>query len=272
MMHTNEACEKADADFLTDTNLRIHGSTACLALVSTLPDGGRKLTVANVGDSRCLVIGTDGAVKFTTVDHKPDTESEARRIRAAGGSVSFSRVDGDLAMSRAIGDHAYKNVPHLNPLEQKVVPTPDCTEIVLAATDIVLVCCDGLVEKLSNAQVASFIVDQLSSQRAAGGAVDPALIMAALLDFSLVKGSKDNMSAALLLPMDGSTYSQSDEYRVGPFSEWSSDRGFVDAFFNDANKHGYTNEQAMNMVQTQREQNSTLQKKRDEAILVGGST
>jgi protein phosphatase 2C family protein 2/3 len=229
--------EKADADFMADNSRRAHGCTACIALITQLPNGSRKLTVANCGDSRCLVIGSDGSVKFTTVDHKPDTEGESRRIHAAGGSVSCGRVDGDLGMSRSIGDHGYKNVPHLGPLEQKVVPTPDCSDIELDSDDIVLVCCDGLVEKLSNEQVAKHIHEQIAGQTSASE-LDPANIMASLLDFSLQRGSKDNMSAALILPVDGSSYARADEYRVGPFAEWSTDRGFVEAFMGDAKKHG----------------------------------
>ena len=198
------------------------------------------------------MIGADGRVKFTTVDHKPDTESEAARIRAAGGSVSMGRVDGDLAMSRAIGDASYKNVGHLGPLVQKVIPTPDMYDVELQPSDIVLVCCDGLVERLSNEQVAAHILEQLSAQRKEGKAesdVDPALVMQSLLDFSLRRGSKDNMSAALWLPIDGSTYGRADEYVVGPFSEWASDRAFADAFISDAKKHGISQDAVMQLVQ-----------------------
>lgn len=262
------AVEKADADFMSDAQLREHGSTACMVLISN-ENGKRKLTVANVGDSRCLVIGTDGSVKFTTVDHKPDTESEAARIRAAGGSVSMGRVNGDLAMSRSIGDSVYKNVDHLGPLVQKVIPTPDVSEVDLLPTDIVLVCCDGLVERLTNEQVATHIMEQLAAQRTSGKSdsdLDPAVVMQSLLEFSLRRGSKDNMSAALILPIDGSSYGRADEYCVGPFSEWADDRAFADAFIGDAKKHGYTRDALMQMVnqynaqKADKKENSTIDK------------
>lgn len=142
-----------------------------------------------------------------------------------------------------------QNVSHVGPLAQKVVPTPDVSDVELEPTDLVLVCCDGLVEKLSNQQVATFVVDQLAAQQKdAGAEVDPAAIMCALLDFSLQRGSKDNMSSALMVPVAGPNYSRPDEYAVGPFSEWASDRAFVDAFFADARKHGHSNEALMDMV------------------------
>lgn len=43
-------------------------------------------------------------------DHKPYLEGEKERIEKAGGHVKFNRVNGDLAVSRALGDFAYKQV------------------------------------------------------------------------------------------------------------------------------------------------------------------
>ncbi len=74
---------------------------------------------ANAGDSRC-VMGTNGVAKALSDDHKPYNEVERKRIEAAGGFVQWNRVDGDLAVSRALGDFSYKNRPDLPPKDQKV--------------------------------------------------------------------------------------------------------------------------------------------------------
>ena len=42
-------------------------------------------------------------------DHKPDNVAEEKRIRAAKHFVEDSRVDGNLALSRAFGDLQYKD-------------------------------------------------------------------------------------------------------------------------------------------------------------------
>ena len=60
------------------------------------------MTVANVGDSRALLVHADGGVKELSKDHKPSDDGESERVVAAGGCVFYNRVDGQLAVSRAI--------------------------------------------------------------------------------------------------------------------------------------------------------------------------
>lgn len=57
-------------------------------------------------DSRVHLSATE-----LTSDHHPDRKDEKARIKAAGGSVivwGVPRVNGQLAMSRSIGDVALK--------------------------------------------------------------------------------------------------------------------------------------------------------------------
>jgi len=41
-------------------------------------------------------------------DHKPTNEGERTRIVEAGGTVEAGRVNGNLALSRALGDFEFK--------------------------------------------------------------------------------------------------------------------------------------------------------------------
>jgi serine/threonine protein phosphatase PrpC len=70
--------------------------------------------VANAGDSRCI-IGVNGTSVAMSVDHKPDLPSERDRIYKAGKTVVNGRVDGNLSLSRAIGDLEYKMNSKLAP-------------------------------------------------------------------------------------------------------------------------------------------------------------
>lgn len=69
------------------------------------------LYVANAGDSRsCLGKKYEGLLQMS-FDHKPENEEEKQRVEKAGGFVTENRVNGNLNLSRAIGDLEYKNQP-----------------------------------------------------------------------------------------------------------------------------------------------------------------
>ncbi|XP_041007286.1 probable protein phosphatase 2C 75 isoform X2 [Juglans microcarpa x Juglans regia] len=80
------------------------GSTAVVALLSP-----ERIVVANCGDSRAVLCRAGTAIPLSQ-DHKPDRSDELARIEAAGGRVIFvngARVEGILAMSRAIDENKY---------------------------------------------------------------------------------------------------------------------------------------------------------------------
>jgi len=53
-------------------------------------------------------------------DHKPTLKDERKRIEAAGGFVEYKRVNGNLALSRALGDFIFKRNDRKPPQEQIV--------------------------------------------------------------------------------------------------------------------------------------------------------
>jgi serine/threonine protein phosphatase PrpC len=75
------------------------GATAVVALVTPTD-----ILVANAGDSRCVLGRASRAVEMSE-DHKPTNLAERKRIARAGGAVALGRVNGELAVSRAMGDY-----------------------------------------------------------------------------------------------------------------------------------------------------------------------
>ena len=79
------------------------GSTLCVLLIR-----GNLVYIANIGDSRCLLNNREYVL--STRDHKPDDPRELHRIYERGGFVNKeaedapARLNGHLAMSRAVGD------------------------------------------------------------------------------------------------------------------------------------------------------------------------
>lgn len=118
------------------------------------------LYVSNVGDSRAVLFGSNGAISLTN-DHKADRPDEMDRIRRAGGFVVHKRVMGELAISRAIGDLDFKETGFLF-----VLPDPELCTYHLSATDeFVLLACDGIYDVMSNEQACQFIKERLASGR-----------------------------------------------------------------------------------------------------------
>ena len=78
------------------------GATATTVLLTP-----SHIICANSGDSRS-VLCRGGKPYALSRDHKPDLDDERQRIVNAGGTVFMKRVNGNLAVSRALGDFPYK--------------------------------------------------------------------------------------------------------------------------------------------------------------------
>lgn len=69
---------------------------------------------------------------------------EKARICAAGGFVDFGRVNGNLALSRAIGDFEFKKSADLSPEQQIVTAFPDVVAHTISDDDeFLVIACDG---------------------------------------------------------------------------------------------------------------------------------
>ncbi|TFK27738.1 PP2C-domain-containing protein [Coprinopsis marcescibilis] len=134
------------------------GCTAVAALITA----DNKIYVANAGDSRS-VIGIKGEVKPLSFDHKPTSETERARISGAGGYIEYGRVNGNLALSRALGDFEFKKNYSLPPEKQIITADPDvtCHEIT-EEDEFLVVACDGIWDCLSSQQVVDFVRAQVA--------------------------------------------------------------------------------------------------------------
>ena len=147
-------------------NLKDHpihaGATAIVAVIH-----GTTLTVANAGDSRAVLCrggGTDATVPLST-DHKPMQATELFRIINAGGFVNtFGRVNGNLNLSRSLGDLKYKQVRHLDPAQQMITAEPDIVQLELNETtdEFIIVGCDGIWDCLSNEKAVEFVAARIN--------------------------------------------------------------------------------------------------------------
>lgn len=170
------------------------GSTAIVALIVN-----DNIFLINLGDSRGLIIKNKKIIK-NTIDHKPDDKNEKKRIEKANGFIEYTRgtwrVDGKLAVSRAIGDFSLKlknkkyddKTPHVSPIPKvykKVNMLNNKTDeyyMVLA--------CDGVWDELSNEQVLNIINKNKSKTEKQ--------LADKIVNTALQKGSSDNVTAMVI--------------------------------------------------------------------------
>lgn len=140
-----------------DAKLRetLNGSGCTAVVVHVTPS---TITCGSVGDSRA-VLCRDGVAFPLAYDHKPEQDAERKRIEAAGDFVQDNRVNGQLAMSRAMGDFMYKGKENLDRTQQPVIAVPDVIEVERTEKDtFVAVACDGIFDVLSNEELIAMIV------------------------------------------------------------------------------------------------------------------
>ena len=119
-----------------------------------------KIHVANCGDSRAVLCKRGVAVPLT-VDHKPGLPAEKSRILAAGGVVLHGRVNGNLNLSRAIGDFAFK-ASSLAPEAQMITAVPEISQHVITDDDeFLVIACDGVWELWDSQAVCDFVKQRL---------------------------------------------------------------------------------------------------------------
>eukprot|EP00826_Nyctotherus_ovalis_P048642 TRINITY_DN5752_c0_g2_i4.p1 TRINITY_DN5752_c0_g2~~TRINITY_DN5752_c0_g2_i4.p1 ORF type:complete len:267 (+),score=85.72 TRINITY_DN5752_c0_g2_i4:323-1123(+) len=133
----------------------------CTANVILIKNG--TLYVANAGDSRSVLSKGKLAVELST-DHKPDMESEKSRIIKAGGVVEDGRVDGNLNLSRALGDLHYKTNKVLRPEEQMISAEPEVKVLKIEKSfDFIVMGCDGIYESKTSQEMVTFFRKELES-------------------------------------------------------------------------------------------------------------
>lgn len=94
----------------------------------------RVLYTANVGDAR-IVLCRNGKALRLSYDHKGSDENEGKRIAGAGGLILNNRVNGVLAVTRALGDAYMKDLVTGHPYTTETVIQPDIDEFLILACD-----------------------------------------------------------------------------------------------------------------------------------------
>ncbi|KAL5571740.1 hypothetical protein UlMin_021337 [Ulmus minor] len=155
-------------------------SGACAASV-LLKDG--ELVVANVGDCR-VVMSRRGEAHALTNDHRLSRDDERLRIENSGGFVDCRngvwRVQGSLAVSRAIGDQHLKQWIISEPETKRLPLTSDCDFLIIAS--------DGLWDKVDDQEAVDVVVNESNSKKGCKK----------LVEMSSSRGNMDDISVMVV--------------------------------------------------------------------------
>lgn len=140
------------------THKHMYGGTTVVSVVIKYIDGQRCISCANAGDARAIAIKNGLPVRLSH-DHKPYNEDELKRIATRGGFVMAGRLNGVLAVSRAIGDAELSPGISCDPYVSVTPIGSELSHIVLA--------CDGVWDVLSDADVSKIVLDNVNDLDAA---------------------------------------------------------------------------------------------------------
>merc|ERR1712098_135313 len=169
---------------------------------------GKELWCANAGDSRC-VAGIGGVARPLSTDHKPMDVKERERIEAAGGWVEFNRVNGNLALSRALGDFVFKKNEKKSAEEQIVTAMPDVTEERITPDhEFLILACDGIWDVLSNQEVVDFVRGRLAQKMEPHTICEDLMMRCLAPDCQMGGLGCDNMTVVLVCFLQGSSWDE----------------------------------------------------------------
>ncbi|KAH6849913.1 phosphatase 2C-like domain-containing protein [Chaetomium sp. MPI-CAGE-AT-0009] len=140
----------------------------------------RVLYTANVGDARIILCRQGKALRLS-YDHKGSDENEGKRITNAGGLILNNRVNGVLAVTRALGDTYMKDLVTGHPYTTETVIQPDLDEFIIIA-------CDGLWDVCSDQDAVDLVRN----------VQDPSAAAKLLVDHALSRFSTDNLSCMIV--------------------------------------------------------------------------
>ena len=98
-------------------------------------------------------------------DHRPKNEKEINRILKAGGTITEGRIEGNLTVSRALGDLKYKHNLMLKPEEQMITAYPDVYKHPLSKYfEFMVMGCAGIFDCKKTQEVVDYFTEKLKDE------------------------------------------------------------------------------------------------------------
>ena len=169
--------------YLSTADKEDAGSTATIFLYDIKT---KQYWLAWIGDTKAMIFNNKKVIN-RTIDHQPHLEKEEARIKKFGHVVNMekyddekiiSRIDNDLAVSRAFGNQEFK--------PGAVIVEPDVLHGKLTDKATIIIATDGLWDVIHNDDeiIQHVVIDREDADT--------------LVSFALEQGSTDNVTAMII--------------------------------------------------------------------------
>ena len=178
---------QADQALLDECSISDYCGTTALTVFIL----GKHVLIANAGDCRA-VISRKGVAKQMTQDHRPSYLQEKKRVEELGGYFEDGYLNGELAVTRALGDRHMKS-PSGSNSKSPLIAEPEMTQWVLSDDDeFMIIGCDGIWDVMSNEEAVDLVRRQLMNHN------NPERCARELIDQALRLHTSDNLTAIVV--------------------------------------------------------------------------
>eukprot|EP01018_Ginkgo_biloba_P013636 Gb_30692 [translate_table: standard] len=163
------------------------GTTALTAMIS-----GRTLLVANAGDCRAVLSRRGRAVEMSK-DHKPCCKRERKRIEGSGGYVDDGYLNGQLNVTRALGDWHIEGMKEIGVGGGPLSAEPELKRTTLTKEDeFLIIGCDGLWDVFTSQNAVDFARRKLQEHN------DLEACCKELIDEAIKRKTADNLTVVVV--------------------------------------------------------------------------
>ncbi|KAI4377306.1 hypothetical protein MLD38_014958 [Melastoma candidum] len=163
------------------------GTTALTAMIF-----GRSLLVANAGDCRAVLSRRGIAVEMSE-DHRPCCANERLRIESLGGFIDDGYLNGQLGVTRALGDWHLEGMKEMGEKTGPLSAEPEMKLITLIREDeFLIIGSDGIWDVFSSQNAIDFARKQLQEHN------DVRLCCKEVVEEAIKRGATDNLTVVII--------------------------------------------------------------------------
>ncbi|XP_004287235.1 PREDICTED: probable protein phosphatase 2C 27 [Fragaria vesca subsp. vesca] len=181
---------ETDAAFAKTCSVRsslASGTTALTAMIF-----GRSLLVANAGDCRAILSRNGAAIEMSK-DHRPCCTKERMRIESLGGYVDDGYLNGQLGVTRALGDWHLEGLKDEGERGGPLSAEPELKLTTLTKDDeFLIIGSDGIWDVFTNQNAVDFARRKLQEHN------DVKLCCKQIVEEAIKRGATDNLTLVMV--------------------------------------------------------------------------